>query len=112
MMQFEDYVNKAAIASAIIAVITVILYKLHKKDREKIDFLKTCNLSALSLEELQKWQIWLYYHRKSSAQVLYEFCVGFTSDAINSEILEIETKIEEELGRRLTSDCEKKGANQ
>lgn len=88
-------------AIVIVIIVIIMMYRLHKKTVGKIDFLKTCNLSVLSLEELQRWQIWLHGQRKSFSTLLLDRTIGIDSGKINPNIFEIEKKIEEELIRRI-----------
>lgn len=80
-------------------IVLLVIYILREKNKNKLEFLKTCNLSDLSQEELEKYLKWLFCNRKSFS-VLHAEAIFGDSGKINLEIYELEEKIEKELERR------------
>ena len=87
-------------------IVLLVIYILREKNKNKLEFLKTCNLSDLSQEELEKYLKWVFCNRKSFSVFFAEAIFG-DSGKINPEIYELEEKIEKELERRSSDNFRK-----
>ena len=106
----DDSQDLAKMIALIIGIVLVtiivifVIYILKEKNKNTLEFLKTCNLSDLSQEELEKYLKWLFCNRKSFSVLLAEAIFAdrgiFADSGINLEIYELEEKIKMELERR------------
>lgn len=98
----QDQAKVIALIIGIVLATVIVIFViciLKEKNKNKLEFLKTCNLSDLSQEELESYRRWLSCNRKSFSLVFTEAIIGNTGK-INPEIYKLEKKIEKELERR------------